>query len=154
MRELIDHQDELKRITMSWAAHRRLDERKAEEVRRRAIELCHSHYHAEIPFYRKVCDRMGAGSTARFDDIAEHLLVPDDIFKSYPARLIDEGRFDEMNRWISRISTARIDADVSKVETIDDWLEVVERAGLTLVFSSGTSGHISFVPRDDRTWRA
>jgi hypothetical protein len=30
----------------------------------------------------------------------------------------------------------------------------VERAGLRLVFSSGTSGHVSFVPRDERTWRA
>ncbi len=154
MQALLERQEELKKITMAWAAHRRLDEAETARIRRSAIELCHDHYRSSIPFYQQVCRRMGVAGAADFETIAAHLLVPDDIFKSYPSRLLDEGRFDEMSRWISRISTVTLDADVSSVETIDDWIEVVERAGLRLVFSSGTSGHISFVPRDERTWRA
>jgi hypothetical protein len=154
MKELLMRQDQLKRITMTWAAHRRLDEVEAHAIRRSAIELCHEHYLDAIPMYRKVCRRMGVDGAASFDTIAEELLVPDDIFKSYPARLLDEGRFGEMNEWISSISSERIEFDTSEIETIDDWIERVDHAGLKLVFSSGTSGHISFVPRDPRTWRA
>lgn len=152
--ELTQCQEELKSLTVGWATRHRLDERHAKQTRERAIALCHQHYFAAIPYYRRVAERMGVGSTASYDTIVEQTLVPDDIFKSYPARLLDEGRYDEMTRWIGQISSYAIEVDTREVHSVDEWLVALERAGLRLVFSSGTSGHISFVPRDDRTWRA
>ena len=35
---------------------------------------------------------------------------------------------------------------------IDEWIKKLDSHGLHLVFSSGTSGNISFVPRNNYTW--
>lgn len=152
--ELGEVQEELKRITVGWASHHRLDEARAATLRRRAAELCHQHYYAAIPYYRRVAERMDTSAHAPLEQIVERMLVPDDIFKSYPARLLDEGRWAEMTQWISRISAYELSVDTADVETIDDWIAKLAEAGLRLVFSSGTSGQLSFVPRDERTWRA
>jgi hypothetical protein len=152
--ELLALQDRLAKITMDWSANRRLDEPEAARLRRRAAELCHEHYRATIPYYRKVCERMKVTGPASFDTIVDRLLVPDDIFKSYPQRYLDEGRYDQMNEWVSAISSATIRFDTAGIGSLDEWIDRVERAGLRLVFSSGTSGHVSFVPRDAATWDA
>jgi hypothetical protein len=152
--ELTDLQERLARITMDWSANRRLDEPEAARLRRRAAELCHDHYRATIPYYRKVCERMKVSGPAGLDTIVDRLLVPDDIFKSYPQRFLDERRYDRMNEWVSGISSATIRFDTDGIDDLDEWLARVEKAGLRLVFSSGTSGHVSFVPRDQATWEA
>lgn len=152
--ELCEIQEELQRITVGWASRHRLDEGGAAQLRRRAAELCHQHYYAAIPYYRRVAERMDTGAYAPLEQIVERMLVPDDIFKSYPARLLDEGRWADMTRWISRISAYELSIDPAGIETIDAWIARLSAAGLRLVFSSGTSGQLSFVPRDERTWKA
>ena len=42
--------------------------------------------------------------------------------------------------------------DVSGVKLIDDWIERLGAAGVHVVYSSGTSGAFSFVPRDKKDW--
>jgi len=152
--ELLRLQERLAKITMDWSANQRLDEAEAGRLRRRAAELCHEHYRATIPYYRKVCERMKVAGPADFDTIVAKLLVPDDIFKSYPQRYLDEGRYERMNEWVSGISSATIRFDTTGLANLDDWIDRVDQAGLKLVFSSGTTGHVSFVPRDASTWNA
>ncbi|MBK6697183.1 MAG: hypothetical protein IPG50_34090 [Myxococcales bacterium] len=153
--ELRDIQEQLKALTVRWSLRKELDEGRARALRRRAAELCHEHYRAHIPAYGKVCERMRVAGPASFDTIRAKLLVPDDLFKSYPQKTLDEGRFDLMNEWVSRISSVRVAFDTTGITNIDQWIDrMEERAKVRLVFSSGTSGHISFVPRDEATWRA
>jgi hypothetical protein len=75
-----------------------------------------------------------------------------DIFKSYRTDWLDDGDFGLMNQWLSGIYHKRIDADVSGVSTIDQWLEHLAGAGIDVVYSSGTSGAFSFVPRSKGDW--
>ncbi|MFQ5684758.1 MAG: hypothetical protein ACE5HC_16005 [Candidatus Binatia bacterium] len=152
--ELLNAQDRLKRITMLWASQRALDGQEAAALRHKAALELHKHYYLHIPFYRQICERMGVGEKADFETIVNDLLIPDDMFKSYPQSLLDEGDFDGMNRWVSSISTARLNFDTAGIETLDQWLAALKQVGLRLVFSSGASGHLSFVPKDERTWKA
>ncbi|MBL4685855.1 MAG: hypothetical protein JKY37_14770 [Nannocystaceae bacterium] len=152
--ELISTQNALKRTAMAWASGARIDMTDTRKLRHRAAKLCHTHYHAGIPLYRKACQRANVHGTPDIDTILDELLLPDDIFKSYPNELLDLRDFDGMNAWVSSISTAELDFCTDGLETIDEWLAAVAEHGIRLVFSSGTSGHLSFVPRDDATWGA
>ncbi len=57
-----------------------------------------------------------------------------------------------MNVWLSQIFTGAVDVDVSGVETIDGWIDRLASVGTRIVYSSGTSGNFSFVPRDPANW--
>jgi hypothetical protein len=144
----------LKRLTMSWARGDQMDWPQVAEKRRKLLQLNHRHYFANIPIYQRLCARENLNETADFAQISNRLLLADDLFKSYPQNLIDTRDFAGMNAWLSQISAQRVEFDTSTITTIDEWLEALEEHDLHLVFSSGTSGQMSFVPRDPRTWNA
>jgi hypothetical protein len=125
---------------------------RAKELRREAIQLNHAHYLANIPVYRKLAEEEGCGEDAELETIKKKLMFSADIFKSYEQAWLDDGDFGRMTRWLSGIYHRRIDADVSGVKSIDDWIERLGAAGVHVVYSSGTSGTFSFVPRDKEDW--
>jgi hypothetical protein len=151
-----NHHEQLLRNAMRWAAGAAFDPTSARDARRAAIRNNHQHYRAKIPLYRQLADRAGAGDDASFETLAGSMLLPDGIFKSYPQSLLDRRDFGAMNRWLRTI----FHADVTTAEqgeeevpaTIDDWLAALGRRGIHAVYSSGTSGNLSFVPRDDYSW--
>ena len=57
-----------------------------------------------------------------------------------------------MNGWISEIHRRRVTLDVRDARSIDEWIACLETADCKLVYSSGTSGNFSFVPRDRASW--
>lgn len=145
--------DELKRLIMNWAVDKTHDEDKARQLRRRATELNHRRYREKIPYYRKVCRMVDLDvENPGFDNILSNLMVTDDIFKSYPQALIDSRDFAGMTTWLSQISTADLNHPSSGIDNLDKWIGALAKDGMNLVFSSGTSGNMSFVPRDNPTW--
>ncbi len=82
------------------------------------------------------------------DDGAK-LLFPHTVYKSYPISLLEKNRFDQLTKWLGRLTTC----DLSGVQArdcdgIDSWLDALERdSELALVHSSGTGGLLSFTPR-------
>jgi hypothetical protein len=83
------------------------------------------------------------------------LLFPHTVYKSYPVSLLERNRFDQMTKWLSRLTTVDLSAaDVGDCDGIDDWLAALERStGLSVTHSSGTSGTMTFLPRTSDGYR-
>jgi len=137
---------------MRWAAGAPFDAQHARQSRRDALCWNHRHYRSRIPLYRQIADRAGANDDASFGALVHSLLLPDGIFKSYPQSLLDKRDFGGMNRWLRTIFDNDVKAPDGPHETVDDWLASLEDGGIHAVYSSGTSGSLSFVPRDTYSW--
>lgn len=98
----------------------------------------------QVPVLRQ---RAGAESVREIrclEDLVP-LLFPHTVYKSYPAPLVDNGRWAQMNRWLSSVSSRPIDVDVEGVQTVDNWMDRVGEAGHFVSQSSGTTGKSSFL---------
>ncbi len=102
--------------------------------------------------YRQIAERAGVNDDAPFDVLTRSMLLPDGIFKSYPPSLLDKHDFDGMNRWLRTIFHDDVKTAGDEFETVDDWLAGLGQCGIHTVYSSGTSGNLSFVPRDEYSW--
>jgi len=146
----IHHQ--LIKLTQAWALRRKFDPERARDLRAEAILLNHAHYLETIPAYRRFAREEGIDQLDAIEPIKRRLMLPDDLFKSYDQRWLDERDFARMNIWLSEIHHRRIDVDVAGVPSIDAWIERLDQSGTRLVYSSGTSGNFSFIPRDTANW--
>lgn len=150
---------ELLKLAQAWALRRQPDLSRAAELRRQAAVCLHAHYLAAIPAYARLAAQENIGPLAdqpletAVETITQHLMLPDDVFKSYDQTWIDTRAFARMNQWLGEIFHQRVTVDVAGVQTIDDWIERLDACGVRLVYSSGTSGNFSFVPRDPAAWR-
>src|SRR5258706_16376783 len=138
---------ELIRITQAWALRQKADLCRAAELRREAALLLHTHYLETIPAYGRLAQQEGIGPLDDVEPIKTHLMFPDDLFKSYNQKWLDDNDFGRMNGWLSEIFHQRISLDVDGISSIDEWTARLEAAGVHTVYSSGTSGHLSFIPR-------
>jgi len=146
-------QDQLIRAAQAWAGGQDYDAALAGELRTEALLIHHAHYCANIPAYRKLAQEEDIGE--ELDTIApikRNLMSTDDIFKSYNQDWLDQRDFERMNGWLGTLYHERVNADMEGVRTIDAWIDRLMAAGITPVYSSGTSGRFSFVPRCDRSW--
>ena len=78
------------------------------------------------------------------------ILIPDEIFKSYP---MDFPKDDVLNfvKWLSNVVSVPIPEGITSAKDIDDLLRQFDEKGLLLGFSSGTTGRMTFLPRDKLT---
>ena len=97
-----------------------------------------------VPVLRRRAEGEGITKVRSFEDMVP-LLFPHTVYKSYPATLVNEGRWAQMNRWLDSTSAERIDVDVSGVTDVDDWIERLGAAGHFITSSSGTTGKSSFL---------
>jgi hypothetical protein len=144
--------DELIKITREWGAGQKIDFAQVQELRNRLVALNHRHYVANIPIYQKLAFEEGISGTVDIETIKRRLTFSDDIFKSYRQDWLDGYDFTSMNDWLSGIFHRKIEIDVSGITDIDDWADRLEGNSVKLVYSSGTSGAFSFVPRETHEW--
>jgi hypothetical protein len=140
------------RQTQAWVLGKGFDTEYARRLRREAILSNHAHYLDAIPVYRCFAQEEGIGPDTTVERIQQRLMLPDDIFKSYNQAWLDEGNFPRMNTWLAEIFHQKVDVDASGVDSIDGWIDRLGQNGIRLVYSSGTSGNFSFVPRDETNW--
>lgn len=114
-----------------------------------------------IPMVERLAAEQGLSKIDDLRDVAP-LLLKHSVYKSYPLSFIEKAQFDRMTRWLGNLTTHDISAtDVGGVETIDDWIDTLDRqTPIRVRHSSGTSGKLSFLPastaEDARalpTWR-
>ncbi len=149
---LADIHKALLRLTQAWALRRPFDAERARDLRRQAILLNHEHYLQTIPAYQQLAREAGIGLTDDVGAIVEQLMVSDDLFKSYSQRWLDANDFTRMNRWLSFIHHRQVNVDVEDVCSIDGWIDRLGQHDVMPVYSSGTSGAFSFIPRDRAMW--
>ena len=172
MEEILRKLEVLKMIkaTQAWAMGNSFH-----DISRERHEIAlqnHREYFKNIPFYQKHCLRNNATDDVGFEQILDHLMITDDYFKSYSQSLIDNKDFEKLSTWVNSISffdsPRHSDSELktasgnesksepkndTKIDSIDDWFEQMASKGINVVFSSGTSGQMSFVPRDPQTWK-
>jgi hypothetical protein len=123
-----------------------------EEMQRGATVARFSEHYDGIEMLRKLADRVGVRSVDTFDDVVP-LLFAHTAYKSYPASLLDEKRYDVLTKWLDKLTTIDLaSADVGGCSGIDEWLESLEeQTGVQMITSSGTTGTISLIPKDTHT---
>jgi hypothetical protein len=153
--------DELVRTAQRWARGRGYDERRLAEARGALLADTHDRLVAGVPVYGRLAAAAGlhglgdADPAAVPDLIAARTLLTDAVFKSYDPRWLDGGDYPAMTRWLGTVSRLPAAAGAAADATdLDDWLAALDRAGVPVVASSGTSGSLSLVPRDQATYRA
>ncbi|RME47178.1 MAG: hypothetical protein D6795_14430, partial [Deltaproteobacteria bacterium] len=143
--------EELKDLTRLWVQKNDIDFSHAANLRQEAILLNHGRYLEQVPVYRRLAESAGIGETTTLEVIETELMSTDDMFKSYDPAWLDAGAFDELTKWLRSIYTEEIEADLSGVSTIEGWIGRLGEQHVNVVYSSGTSGRFSFIPKDDQT---
>jgi hypothetical protein len=107
-----------------------------------------------IPVLTAAAEEQDIAQLASLADGAR-LLFPHTVYKSYPVSLLERNRFEQMTKWLSRLTTIDLSqAEVDHCDGIDSWLEALERStGLSVTHSSGTSGTMTFLPRTSDGYR-
>ncbi|MDE8651115.1 hypothetical protein [Novosphingobium album (ex Liu et al. 2023)] len=107
----------------------------------------------QIKTLEKLADGQNITALATLDDMAP-LLMPHDIYKSYPVSLLAKQRFDQITTWLSRLTRYDVSGvDVSDCDSIDSWLvRLREETPLDVATSSGSSGTCSFFPKSKRDY--
>jgi hypothetical protein len=105
-----------------------------------------------IDVLKKLADKQNIKEITSVDDVIP-LLFPHTMYKAYPPSLLQNNRFDQITKWLSKLTTH----DLSGVDTegcagIDDWLDRMDaQSPLVVSHTSGTTGTFSFLPwgKDD-----
>ena len=154
-REIHELGAQLRVAANAWAAcDGSFDEVAATRLRHLAIARCHAYYRATIPAYRRLCADMDVGDTAPLARLAEWCTVTEELFKSYDAGWVSEGDFAALSHWLGDVGAEAVPGSAAAAHDVDDWLERLEAGGLHVLYSSGTSGKLSFVPRGEASWNA
>ena len=106
-----------------------------------------------IPTLAMLADRQKITSISSFDE-ALPLFFEHTMYKSYPTSLLEKGKFDALTRWLDKLTVHDLSAfDASSCQTIDGWLDkLAAETALDPLTSSGSTGTMSFLPRDKHDW--
>lgn len=127
----------------------RLPNKKADELRFNAIKHAFHYWYKECKWYHMYCNEFDfrPESLKTSDDLDKLPLISHRFFKAYL-----EGR--EFVNWLISISINKVDKPrVNKRNpSMDDLIDIFAKKGLMAVYSSGTSGRFSFIPKDHITY--
>ena len=114
-----------------------------------ALQIRFNDLRDKVPMLKKLADEQGIEQINSLDDVVP-LLFEHTMYKSYPASLLEKGRFTQINKWLNKLTSHDIsEVDVSHCQSIDEWLAVMEKTDLRVVHSSGTTGTMSFIPHSE-----
>jgi hypothetical protein len=106
-----------------------------------------------ISMLKRLADNQSIHAIDRIEDVLP-LLFNHQTYKSYPSVLLHEQRFDQLTRWLGKLTVHDLSqVDVSGCRSIDDWMVTLNReTPLSAIHTSGTSGTMSFIPCSKREW--
>jgi hypothetical protein len=126
-----------------------IDYKNAHELVFPAIQHTFKHHYENNFLYHRVCEVNGVTPDVvkSIKDLNKIPLLPDAFFKDYP-----EGK--GFLNWLKTIFTGSLPKLVFKTDnpSHDEIIEEFNKKGTSIMFTSGTSGRFSFIPRDARSW--
>ncbi|MFO8133661.1 MAG: hypothetical protein R6U10_07025 [Thermoplasmatota archaeon] len=124
----------------------------AEQAKQYRLDaVCHAfrHHYENNRFYHDYCREhdVAPDDITGFDDFRKIPLLSHRFFKDYPS-----GK--EFAMWVANIMTGEIPQVTidSADPSYDDVIESFGRSGVTIAYSSGTTGRFTFIPRDQQTY--
>ncbi|MDE2405840.1 MAG: hypothetical protein KGM17_14320 [Sphingomonadales bacterium] len=131
-----------------------LDPAHVAAVQLAAMNLRLQERRGQVQVLQKLADSQGIDRIDSLDALAP-LLLPHDIYKSYPVSLLARQRFAQLTTWLSRLTRHDLSGvDVSACDSIDSWLTTIrDQTPLDVGASSGSSGTASFYPKSKRDYR-
>ena len=151
---LLEAQKSIAALYEPWVQGEKIDRDRLRALHDTATVAAHRYYVESIPVYRKLAEELGLVECDDSETIRAELASTDHLFKSYPQEWIEARDFESMTEWVRQITPSRARPKLEDIETIEQWLAAMHEAGWILRFSSGTSGHLSFVPREALTDRS
>jgi hypothetical protein len=126
----------------------------AEALQLAGINIRLEQRRAEIPVLAKLAGAQEISRISRLEAAAP-LFFTHDLYKSYPVSLLAKSRFDQLSKWLDRLTPCDLSAvSVGDCRSIDQWLDRLrEQTPLDVATSSGTSGTLSFFPKTKRDYR-
>jgi len=122
---------------------------KAQELKFKAIKYAFNYWYENSKWYHIYCNEFDFSpdklkTSANLDKVP---LISHRFFKTYL-----EGR-DFVN-WLLNVSITQVERPeiAKKNPSMDELIDVFSEKGLTPVYSSGTSGRFSFIPKDKTTY--
>ena len=103
-----------------------------------------------VPMLNKLADEQRVEQIQGLDDVVP-LLFSHAVYKSYPISLLEKNQFAKLMTWFQKLTSVDLSGvDVSRCQGIDDWIRTLdEQSSIRIRHSSGTTGHMSFIPRTD-----
>lgn len=131
-----------------------LPREEVEAVQLAAMNLRLNERRSQVKMLQKLADGQNISAIASLDEMAP-LLMPHDIYKSYPVSLLAKQQFGKLTTWLSKLTRHDpTQVDVSGCDSIDSWLvKLREETPLDVATSSGSSGTCSFFPKSKRDYR-
>jgi hypothetical protein len=122
-----------------------------EEIQRRAMSLRFKEHYEGIEILRKLADKHGVTDVKEFDDVVP-LMFAHTAFKSYPASLLTNKRFDLLAKWLGKQTVYDVSkADMEGCSGLQEFIDRLdEQTELNVVTSSGTTGTTSLVPKSKK----
>jgi phenylacetate-coenzyme A ligase PaaK-like adenylate-forming protein len=122
---------------------------KAQDYMFPAIRHNFNHHYKNNFLYHRICETKGVTPEmiASKEDLNKIPLLPDAFFKDYP-----DGK--GFLNWLKTIFSGSLPKPVFKTDnpSHDEIIEEFNKKGISIMFTSGTSGRFSFIPRDTRSW--
>jgi phenylacetate-coenzyme A ligase PaaK-like adenylate-forming protein len=119
-----------------------------EDQRFTAVKHAFKHHFTNNRLYHRLClvEDVTPEKIVSPTDYLDIPLLPDTFFKDYP-----EGK--GFLQWLEMISTGMLPKPLFKsgTPTHDEVIETFNAHGVNIMFTSGTSGRFSFIPRDARS---
>ena len=108
----------------------------------------------QIAMLKKLAEGQGIERVDSLDAMAP-LLMPHDIYKSYPQSLLAKQQYGKLMGWLGKLTRHDISGlDVSDCDSIDTWLtKIRDETELDVATSSGSTGTCSFFPKSKRDYR-
>ena len=126
------------------------DPEEVKKLRLKAIKAAHKHHYKNNPYYHKMCKSKEIGEDITEKDLPQ-LLIPDKVFKSYPMEFPEDAPL-EFKKWLSKVTSVDIERiNITKTSSLEGLLSQFYEQGILLGFSSGTTGRLTFLPRDKYT---
>ncbi|MGA2397053.1 MAG: hypothetical protein ABSG30_03155 [Steroidobacteraceae bacterium] len=126
----------------------------AEALQLAGINLRLEQRRAEIAVLAKLAEAQSISRITRLEEAAP-LFFTHDMYKSYPVSLLSKSRFDQLTKWLDRLTPYDLSGlAVADCRSIDEWIDRLrEQTPLDVATSSGTSGTMSFIPKTKRDYR-
>lgn len=121
----------------------------AARYRLKAIREAFQYHYDNNTFYHQFCREreVRPEDITRLEDLTRIPLISHRFFKNYP-------RGQEFAVWLANIITGELPqiTIAQKEPTFDQVIDSYGQAGITVAYSSGTTGQFTFIPRDRRTY--